>query len=271
MSTPFNEIITFGKGYQMNKGIEVFVQSAKNHYRNISILDISNASDTIDYLYGEDVAAVDGRTITEKYNVDLTLSPYTLKVIMFYLYLKHHSVADNVYMTDFTDVLFQGDIFEDMVEDKVTLFSEENIIGKCQTNSTWVKVCYNQDILGLLKDKPILNGGCILGKRELVINLLKEMCIESTNIISRIGNYQNIDQAILNKVVHFDYNRYHIDNSKVANLAQKMNRDKHVKIEKGVFGFERNFKSRDVEIPKIIHQYDVNKQLEKEIYATYCK
>lgn len=266
-----NEIITFGKGYKLNKGIEVFVQSAKNFYKHITVLDLENDFNVTNYLMQNGINTPDAKVICNKHNVDLTLSPYTLKVILFYLYCKNYCTAENVYLTDFTDVYFQGDIFENMLTQRVTVFSEENTIGNCQTNSTWINICYNRDILGLLKDKVIVNGGCILGPRALVVDLLKEMCDECAQVIGRIGNYQNIDQAILNKVVHFDYHRYNIEHQEVANLAQKKNRDKHIRIDNNTFGFDKGYKSKSEDIPKIIHQYDVNKQLEKEIYGIYCK
>ena len=225
-----NEVITFGKGYQMNNGIKVFVQSSQR-CDNVTVIDLENSKDVVVYLKRNKINTPDGVVISNKYSVDLSLSPYTLKVILFYLYCKYYSKADNVYLTDFTDVYFQGNIFDNIVRDKVTVFSEENTIGNCLTNTAWINICYNADIMGLLKYKPIINGGCILGDRLLVVDLLKEMCNECTNVISRIGNYQNIDQAILNKVVHFDHARYFIEDKAVANMAQKK-KGKEMKREK---------------------------------------
>ena len=261
-----NEIITFGKGYSLNNGIKTFVQSAKRHYENITVIDTENNTDAVAYLKKHKIDTPDGSVISRTHNVMNTLSPYTLKVILFYLYCRDYSKADNVYLTDFTDVYFQGNIFDSLVDGKVSVFSEENTIGTCPTNTAWVNICYNTDILSLLKDKPILNGGCILGNRLLVIELLKEMCIECTNIISRIGNYQNIDQAILNKVVHFDHARYFINDKSVANMAQKKNKY-YGWVGGNIVGFSRMMREHKSDIPIILHQYDVNKQLEKEIYA----
>lgn len=265
-----NEIITFGKGYKLNKGIEVFVQSAKRYYNNVTVLDLDNNFCVTNYLKQNNVNTPDVKGICNKHQVDITLSPYTLKVILFYLYCKNYCTAENIFLTDFTDVYFQGNIFENISKQKVTVFSEENTIGNCQTNSTWINICYNRDILGLLKDKIIINGGCVLGTRTLIIQLLKEMCTECTEVISRIGNYQNIDQAILNKVVHFDYYRYNIEHQKIANMAQKKNKFTAWVGDQNV-GFSKMMEEHKDDIPIILHQYDVNKQLEKEIYDTHCQ
>ena len=256
-----NEIVTFGQGYKLNPGIKVFVKSAKKFCDKLTIICSQLDTALIEFLKEHDVNLVEASELANKFNVDVSLSPYTLKVIYFYLYVKSISDSTNVYMCDFTDIYFQKNLFDLISTDKPYVTSENFLINKCQTNTTWINICYNHDIYGLLNRYEILNGGSILGKREGVVSLLKEMCLDMTQIISKVGNYQNIDQASLNKVVYFDKFRYNIlSNFEIANLAHFGNA-------------EVVLKSDNVKIngkqPFVIHQYDVIKQLEQFLYEQF--
>jgi hypothetical protein len=115
----------------------------------------------------------------------------------------------------------------------------------------------------LLKSYEIINGGSILGKLPEVTELLKEICVDMSQIISRIGNYQNIDQACLNKTVYFDKHRYNILNKyEIINLAHFTNA-KVTEDEQGYIQINDN-------TPFVLHQYDVIKKLENELYLKYA-
>lgn len=259
-----NEIIAFGQGYKLQPGIKVFVNSAKNFCNKITILGNNLSEELQTFIKDSGVSFVDTQELVQRFNVNKNISPYTLKVIFFYLYCKHYSQATNVYLCDFTDVFIQKNVFELVQNENPYVTSENFLIQNCQTNSTWLNVCYNQDIFGLLKKHEVLNGGSILGNRILTLSLLKEMCADMTQIISRIGNYPNIDQASLNKVVRFDAFRYNIlNNFQIFNLAHfgnsktEITSDNKVKI--------------DNKEPYVIHQYDVIKTLETYLYEVYAK
>ena len=253
-----NEIITFGKQYYiLSDGIKVFIKCAKKHCDTLTILGNKLGEEVLEYLKEQNVNYVDVLNISEKYNVNLEISSYTLKVIFFYLYCKNYSKATNVYLCDFEDIYVQKNVFDLIKNNKPYITSENNIISNCQTNYTWINLCYNQDIYNLLKNYEILNGGNILGQKETCVDLLKEICNDMTQIISRIGNYQNIDQASLNKVVRFDSYRYNIlNNLEIANMAH---------LSKSEIEYGDLIKIDDIE-PYVIHQYDFNKPLEKHLY-----
>lgn len=254
-----NEIITFGKGYKLSPSIKVFVQSAKKHCNTLTLIASGITKELQDYLTENSVNVVDATNLAQKYNVQTSISPYTLKVIYFYLYCKHYCTSSKVYLCDFTDVYIQKNLFDLVQNNKPYVTSENQIILNCETNTTWIKLCYNADVYNLLKKYQILNGGSILGRRESCADLLKEMCLDMTQIISRIGNYQNIDQASLNKVVYFDRHRYNIlNNFEIANLAHYG--DAGVDLTKSVITLN------DKE-PYVLHQYDVIKKLENHLYV----
>lgn len=246
-----NEIITFGQDYSLEPGIKVFIKSAKKHSDKITVLGNNLSSELQTFLQKHSCNYIDVSLLAKKYNVQTSLSAYTLKVIYFYLYCKHVSKAVNVYLCDFTDIFIQKNVFELIQNNKPYVTSENFIIKQCETNTTWLNICYNSDIFNLLSNKEILNGGSILGKRFAATNLLKEMCNDMMQIIARIGNYQNIDQASLNKTVYFDSFNYNIlTNQEIINMAHSSN-------------------TNDLRHPYVIHQYDVNKELMNKLYEKY--
>ena len=256
-----NEIITFGKGYTLNLGIKVFVKSAKRFCDKLTIICSNLDPELIQFLKQNEVNVVNADDIAFKHNVQTSISPYTLKVIFFYLYCKHYCTSKNAYLCDFTDLCFQKNLFDLITDEKPYVTSENCLIANCQTNTTWINLCYNADIYNLLKQYEILNGGSILGKLEGVTGLLKEMCADMTQIISRIGNYQNIDQASLNKVVYFDQARYNIlNNLEIANLAH---------FEKASVNLKKDKVTINKKEPFVLHQYDVIKPLEQFLYDQF--
>jgi hypothetical protein len=256
-----NEIITYGQNYDLTSSIKVFISSALKTGNNLTII-ASNLSPTLlDFLKNHKVNVVDAHELANKFNVKTSLSPYTLKMIYFFLYCKHVSTASNVYLCDFTDIYFQKNPFELIKNNKPYITGENKTIENCSTNSTWISVCYNYDIFNLLSKKEILNGGNIFGNIQPVTALLKELCIDMTHIISRIGNYQNIDQASLNKSVYFDRHRYNIlNNFEIYNLANH-----------STAKFETHNETilLNDNISHVIHQYDAVKSLETYLFSTY--
>ena len=257
-----NEIITYGQGYKLSPGIKVFVKSAKQFCNTLTVISSGLTSELTTFLTENGVNIVNADTLSEKFNIQTTLSPYTLKVIYFYLYAKHISLASNVYLCDFTDVLFQKTPFSLIQNPKPYVTSENQYIADCQTNATWINLCYNNDVFNLLKKYQILNGGNIFGSRYSCTELLKEMCTDMTHIISRIGNYQNIDQASLNKTVYFDQQRYNIlNNLEIVNLAHVSKTAKYSISESSII--------INGTIPAVIHQYDFIKEIENYLYVKY--
>lgn len=258
-----NEIVTYGQGYKLSSGIKVFVQSAKQHCTTLTIISSGLTEELKEYLSSNNVNVVDANSLAEKFNIQTSLSPYTLKVIYFYLYCKHLTTSSKLYLCDLTDVYIQKSPFDLITNSNPYVTSENFNICNCPTNTTWLNLCYNSDIYNLTKKYEIINGGSILGNIESVTNLLKEMCTEMTYVISRIGNYQNIDQAVLNKVVYFDQQRYNIlKKFEIANLAH---------FEKAKVDLTDSFIKINDKEPYVIHQYDVIKSLENYLYVKVQK
>lgn len=256
-----NEIITFGTNYNLVPGIRVFIRSAKLVCNNITVIDLNLNKEIKDFLHKENVNIFDANYFLTKNAVNPHLSPYTLKVIFFYLYCKHISNANNVYMADFTDVLFQSNPFDIIKNNKPYVIGENVLIKNCKVNSDWMNICFNHDIYNILKNNEILNGGMYLGSREAMVYLLSQMTVELQQIISRIGNYSIPDQAALNKLVYFDQHRYNIlTGFELFNMAHFGGES--FKKNNGLYSFKNI-------IPRVIHQYKSNKTLETQIYNQF--
>ena len=226
----------------------------------VTVISTGLTDDLISFLTDNGVNLINADELAKTHNVKTNISPYTLKVIYFYLYVKFYSLNTNVYLSDFTDLFFQKDPFDLIQNTKPYVTSENHYMYDCETNKTWINICYNADVFNLLKKYQILNGGTIFGNRETVIDLLKELCTDMTHIISRIGNYQNIDQASLNKTVYFDQHRYNIlSGYQIMNLAHFQ----HAKVEYG------DYITINGKTPHVIHQYDVIKPLENYLYVKH--
>ena len=143
--------------------------------------------------------------LAKKYNV-ASLTPYNLKPILFYLYLKELN-KDKKYtkalLTD-VDVIFQDDPFtvykKNYTENELVLGEERHYYRDCQTNSIW----YNQgyaSTFNQVKDKKILNCGVTIGPIESLIEYQKKVAKELAIVLAR-QNYFAYDQVILN---HFTY------------------------------------------------------------------
>lgn len=252
-----NEVITYAQNYDLNDGIKVFVESFNKQCidSQLTVIYKNLTPDLIGYLKQYSVNLIDAATLDAQFNVVQNISPYTLKVIYFYLYSKNITTSTNLFLCDFTDIFFNKNPFE-LVKDLASVFTEDEIIGNCQTNTTWLNICYNKDIAGLLSSSQIVNGGLILGTRQTCVDLLKEMMTEVGLVLGRIGNYQNIDQAILNKVVHFNKAQYNVvtDHSMI-NFAHFI---------------KKTYTIQDAEpisigdlVTYVLHQYDCDKRLEK--------
>jgi ADP-glucose pyrophosphorylase len=165
-------------------------------------------------------------------------------------------------MCDLTDVFVQQNVFDLIKNDKPYISSENNTIENCQTNTTWINLCYNSDVFNILRSKEILNGGMYLGTKKCLIELFKELCLELSQIISRIGNYLIPDQAALNKLVYFDFHRYNIvKDYSLLNLAHHSN-NKSIELKTDTFTIE-SF------IPSVVHQYKVNDSFANKLYSRF--
>lgn len=220
-----NEIISFGGGYDLDDGVKILVKSANKIGQKLTVLSLNMTQNVVDFLKENQVNLVDANTLAEKHKVDLSLSPYSLKILFYYLYCKYYTTSEKVLLSDMTDVCFRKNPFDLIENDRIYISSEGQQIKNCSTNKAWLMHCYqNPAIIQVLLEKEIINSGNILGVRAACVSVLNEMVLEISDVISRVGNYRIIDQIALNKIVHFDRHPHNLfKNREILNMAQSPN------------------------------------------------
>jgi hypothetical protein len=183
------------------------------------------------------------------YKINFLTSPYNNKILYTYLFLKKNKNElknYNILISDISDFYFRTNPFA-LQTSHLTLTQESNKIGLCNTNTTWIRVSFNDIVLNKIKNNKVINGGFVLGNYEQVFELYNLIVSEMSCIFSRI-NYPILDQAIINKLVYFDNLPASLNNKNINHLAQKVKTDLN---------------------NDIIHQYKVFDHHKKELFAKY--
>ena len=142
--------------------------------------------------------------LVQKYKIQIhTLTPYNLKPIVYYLFLKDFTgVCKNVFLTD-VDVVFQDDpfsILNSVPTDTFIICEEAKLYKECDTNTTWFNMGYREHY-NLVQDQKILNCGLTLGTKESVQEYQRQVAVELQKVLAR-QYYFAYDQVILN-VLHY--------------------------------------------------------------------
>jgi hypothetical protein len=250
-----NEVLTYAQDYDLVPGATAFVESFLKTQQNsqLTVIFKNLKPGLLDYLKSKSVNLVDATEYDQKYKVT-DLSPYTLKIIYYHLYIKRACKSDNLFVSDFTDVYFLKDPFT-LLEDKISVFNEDEIFEKCPTNLTWLKLCYEQSVVSSLLEKTIINSGVVLGSRQNFIEHFSKMVDEIKYVVGRIGNYPTIDQTIHNKVVYTNPEKYsnHSDH-RIINFAHYISKYKY---------------DGPTDSTVVLHQYNRLETLRSEIYEKY--
>ena len=111
-----------------------------------------------------------------------------------------------IFLVDTRDVIFQRDPFDfDAPAEGLVCFLEESrmTIGRCATNSAWVRACYGDREVAALHDRGIFNSGATVGERSAIERYLDAMISE----IARVSAWpfvpsRGFDQACHNHLLH---------------------------------------------------------------------
>jgi hypothetical protein len=84
------------------------------------------------------------------------------------------------FATDFRDVFFQANPFQDVPIADLILFEEHRrkTIGTCKYNSDWIRSCWGKTFLASISSKPIICSGTIMGTPRGFAQLKDEMLSE---------------------------------------------------------------------------------------------
>jgi hypothetical protein len=173
--------------------------------------------------------------------------------------------VNRVLLTDCRDVIFQENPFDNFTENLLHFGMEENTIGNCWINTSWIKNTYGEEYFDMVKEKNILNGGIILGEIDKIFELLEYMTTEISNK-SYLDTGNNV--LIMEQAVPIKYSsdfpervkENHTHNSKICTLGQS----KSFTMRKDNLLINNNG-----EVYSIVHQYDRFELLEKMIKEIY--
>lgn len=210
--------------------------------------------------------------LIKKHNV-ANLTPYNLKPVLFYLFLKELKTKNkykNILLTD-VDVIFQNDPFviydNNFAEAGLVLCEERHFYKDCQTNSIWFKQGYNE-YYELVKDKKILNCGVTIGPIDELIEYQKKVAKELGIVLAR-QNYFAYDQVILN---HFTYVTKTLQFKTLSHLNDYI---VHLSQEDEITDLSLWIKDNIICNPKtgnpftIVHQFDKKKGLKEFVIKKY--
>jgi hypothetical protein len=230
-------------------GIKVTIKSLREHYKEKIIVLHKNIDERLlQFLIQQDVECID----CTDYNVLFKTSPYNNKVLYLFLFLKRNIEKYKHYdvmLCDIGDVYFTIDPFSICVNQKqpLVLFLEDQPFKDCKCNSTWIAICYNQQILEKINNCIVINAGIYLASYLHLFEFFSLMVKEMSYIFSRI-NYPIVEQAIVNKLIYIDKINCILDSQNVNNMAQGIKTEANNKIN---------------------HQYKVNPKIKLGLYKHY--
>ena len=193
-----NLVIGAAFNYDIEK-IQPFVKSLRSCYHGKVTLLTQNVDDATDKYYKAN--NIDQFKVSDSLNWEYI---NVLRFELFHRYLNSIDTTDydKILIIDTRDVIFQIDPFVNTDLSNLYFYAEPELIGSCATNSAWYKHLYGYEGLNLVKNKPIVCGGSILGKRKSILNLMEIFWTEFIRLISESRGFGACDQAILNHLAH---------------------------------------------------------------------
>lgn len=109
-----------------------------------------------------------------------------------------------VFMADVRDVVFQSDPFAALAGRDLVCFleSRSSSLGRCDSNSVWIRNMFGEKTLADLHDQPISCVGTVLGSFDGTLDYLLLMEILSFQVPPSMRNMHGIDQGIHNIIIH---------------------------------------------------------------------
>ena len=181
----------------------------------------------------------------------------------------------NVLITDTRDLIFQSDPFKHCPDaDHLFAFEEDSNcgIGHEGHNRAWIRNIYGQQRVDELSNKPILNGGALMGSKKSLTEMLRLLTEETSKVDPQIASWSILDQPIINHICYSDLSRDlplsikkngEVMGNVGLSLVHKWASDKIT------LDLKTNLVSVNGMIPSILHQWDRNPVLSYLFDKTY--
>lgn len=173
---------------------------------------------------------------------------------------------DRFFFTDVNDLIFQGDIFNSFVKDKVVVYEEYDgcPLGNDGNNSDWVRKGYGEQVLSELSAATIYCAGTIMADRASCTTFLRDFMLEIM-APNRPLHTSGLDQGVLNYMVSYQKKEYFFSSKNGEHVfTAALQPESDILIENQLITIKQLSKA-----PTVIHQYNRHKKLMDFIDAKY--
>ncbi|WP_427791352.1 hypothetical protein [Brevundimonas diminuta] len=194
---PDDLVLGYATGYDAAM-IAPFVRSLRAHFDGPAALVVDQRPDVLKLLADHAVEAV----FADK-AADWAPHPVVTRFALYAQLVRRWPHAANVLLTDVRDVIFQGDPFNPRpARLEVFVEYEEGRLGDHAFNMKYLTALVGVEMAGLLKTRPCLCVGTVMGPREEIIRFCRVLLMLAAIPRSEIGGAFGADQAACNLAVH---------------------------------------------------------------------
>lgn len=190
----------------------------------------------------------------------------TARFAFYYDYLAREQY-DAVFMTDISDVIFQGDIFSGLEKGRIIAFEENDRVrlGEQPHNSRWIREGYGGQVLAQLSGEIIYCSGTILGDHKTCRLFLKDFLNELfvRQLPVDLGGF---DQGLYNYMISYlrrPYFKKDRNGKRVFTMGTAPGSD---------FGFNEEAGlvfTKEGHQPAVLHQYNRHPELTRSLLERY--
>jgi len=253
-----NEIVTVFNSQQYNKAVNVFITNSKRYSDKFTAICIDCSAELISFLHETGCSIIDSKELVTKFKITPNSAFCVNKFILAFVYLKHYSESKNVALFSFSDILIQQNIFN-LVDKTVKTICIPHKIHQHQSLFGSINNIYGKYISKILSEHYIETETLFLGTKNNILAFIEEYILEIKNIINKKQFYNEVNYAIIPKIIYFDIDRYSHFNFEHVALEAKHN-----------FELVKAIKF-DSSTPYIIQNYVKNKPLESVVYEHFSK
>jgi hypothetical protein len=179
---------------------------------------------------------------------------------------------ENYIFTDFSDVFFQGNPFEiiEKIDNEYLNVISEGISIKNQLwNYNFLLTIFGENEINEIIENEVINGGVIFGNKYQLMDYVDIVISEYEKLNNNVNYFFGVDQPILNYVIYktkqLKVNIIREDIPLCINLHSFfMDSDKNVYKDIKIVNDKLVYNSNN-ELFKIVHQYNRNFKLDKQI------
>lgn len=239
-------IFTTSTGYSLEKVI-LFLKSLENNFEGILVLFTDKK-----YEYKPKSYKIEYVLINKSFKKLNTIN--NERLFWYQSYLNDNTDINKVLLSDIRDVIFQKDPFSAIINSKLQVAVEDQIMENCKYNSAWIKMLYGDDYYDSIKKNRIFCSGTILGERTPVVELISFMVEELTTHGPRLDMDSN--NAVLDQGIFNYYCNSYPDKVQFHTNYDGMIFTMGYSIASTIINTSFQFTNSRSEIYPIIHQYD---------------